>query len=229
MRFTSEELICSSASIAMSGRDTNFSVRAVENVIHIRVVLPRAAESESFSSAGKLGGFLSLLAISVYFAGWLYGYFLYNEFGIPLRYLDPPLYYVLIYAYEVYTHNVITVIVSLLLIAAIAICYFRRGIRYAGFILAILMVAALPLTRLASHSAAMSTASAMREGRVIRSARITFRDDSLSTKYAHLPLADTLGRLRFLTQTPDEYVFLYQPVSSIPNVKPSASVFVVPK
>jgi hypothetical protein len=211
----------------MSTSDPNFKTRTAENVLHVRVVLPRPADTESFSIAGKLGGFLSLLAISVYFAGWLYGYFLYNEFGIPLRYLDPPLYYVLIYAYEVYTHSFITIIVTLLFIAALAVCYFRRGLRFAGLTMAILMVLSFPLTRLASHIAAMSTANAMREGKVIRSARITF-SDSLLTKDAPI-LADTTGQLRLLTQTSDEYMLLYQPASSIGKVKSSASVFVIQK
>jgi len=77
-------------------------------------------KSEKISVLSTVRDFIMIVAIYLYFTGWIFVYYQFREFGISLPSVDIPVYYFFLYSYTVISENLLWFILPLALLLALA-------------------------------------------------------------------------------------------------------------
>lgn len=179
--------------------------------------------------AKQLPATIFLLSVCLYFAGWMYAFYLYRHFGISLRVVDPPVYYIFVYAYSVLSFNVPAFILSALFVTVVMGLQLRPATPLLQLILGLLVVGSFPLAQFMSYRAAENTALGMRQGYGVRSVTVTFMSDSTKSRlHPAFVSANDSEELRLFAQTADAYLFLVQPEAPTGDL-PIGQLVLVPK
>jgi len=204
-------------------------IRVGNRAVNIRIEHGSSAGQPRESIAKQLPGTIFLLAVSLYFAGWMYAFYLYRHFGLSLRVIDPPFYYIFVYAYSVLSFSFPAFILSAVFVAAIIALQLKPATPLVTVMLALVVVLVFPLSQFMSYQAAEKTALKMRRGYGVRSVTVTFTTDTIRNRiHPDLIQANTDEQLRLFAQTSDAYIFLVQPRDASKEL-PIGKLFLIPK
>lgn len=162
---------------------------------------------------------ISIFGVYVYFAGWVYTYFYYKDFGVSLTSFDIPVQYFFVHSYTVLASRSGIALVCALLV--VAYLYAARKLRRLGLILT--MVAAFPALFVTAKSVAHAESQETRTNPKLP-VRLAFKDPAAATlslaavsrDSAAPPAPDIFAlnaseRLHLLLETKDRVVVFYQP------------------
>lgn len=165
-----------------------------------------AAENGKPEMASIAKNAIFVLAIYAYFAGWVYSYFLYNHFGIPLTSVEIPVYFFFIYSYSVISNWWIA-----LACAFIVIIVYLMAI-YWPRVAVLVMIVLFPLVFYVSKERADRVAKEIRTGNA-KTITFTFKKEKEMEKVLPQDFLDANKKqsLRLITLTPDRFYVLQQP------------------
>ena len=148
-----------------------------------------------------------IIAVYLYFMGWVYIYFLFTHFGISMITLDIPFHYIFLYSISVVNDwKTILVIIGAILLLCFA---FKSKSKFKALIMCSSLVFLFFVFFYISKSIAIDEATRIRTGfskRII----LTLKRNS-ETKYPGMFLkANKEGKLKLLFQTKDNYFVIYQ-------------------
>jgi hypothetical protein len=176
----------------------------------------------------KLQHFLPLIAAYLYFAGWYYAANYYNEFGINVRMVDPPVYYIFVYAFPL-----LWIFAALAVAAALLYSLVHRlAARFSGVLAVCMGLLMFPILATAAYKVAERDALSARRGfnNDIHAFKLPALDDSALKKLpADLIVADKSGTLRLLSATPTDYLLFSQSDPGNASDLPQMHVFVIPR
>jgi hypothetical protein len=196
--------------------------------------LRRAVVPETTDGPGLLAiasGVISIAAIYLYFAGYIYCLFYYRGFGVTLESLDLSTQYFFVHSYPVLS----TVWGLALLIAfGLAVYGFAAGL-LRRWVLLVWMIGAFPAIYYISYGAARE-AVASKRANPTSFVRFRFKDDDAKKSVADggtgngefstqqvVKLGDA-GQLFLLLETKDRVVVFYQPPSPLPGLALTSAV-----
>ncbi|MBI2314112.1 MAG: hypothetical protein HYU77_16600 [Betaproteobacteria bacterium] len=193
--------------------------------------------SQNVDLASYLKNWAFLVAIYIYFVGWIYLYFYYRQFGIPLVSLDVPFYYFFVYSYAVigaantwlgYTFIVLFVVVFVLLQRPWANEQHATLNIMQKAILIVSSIALFYVSFALARDQAQANAMDARDNKGTNSICFTLKKEA-EDKYP----PDFLGAnaeclLMLLTETRERYYVLHQPPSR-EGVMPYGYAHEVPK
>jgi hypothetical protein len=189
---------------------------------------PTSGTASGLLSAGTT--IISVIVAYLYFAGWVYSYYFYEDFGVYLVSFDVPFQYFPVYAFTVMT-SVSGAVLTLALLSALYL--FVRN-RLSGLTLMALLIVAFPLSFLTAQNIGHSEATSERIRRK-PIVHFSFKNPELakySIKLSERPVSildlDTEEKLDLLLETKDRVVVFYQP-DSIGPVLPAVYVYSVMK
>jgi|ERR1043165_4861047 hypothetical protein len=158
-------------------------------------VVRRMASSGSESKAtllSKLRDVTFFVAVYLYFTGFVYIYYFYDHFGIPLRVVDTPVYYYFVYSYNI-SWNMWDIrwadllaqksswgSLTVILVLSAFLAVIRRDKRKSILLFACL-AALFPLLSSLAFAAANVEAKKLRLGQIAKEITFVFKEDS------HLP------------------------------------------
>jgi len=164
-----------------------------------------ADENGKQSMASIAKNAIFVLAIYAYFSGWVYSYFLYNHFGIPLTSVEIPVYFFFIYSYSVIANWWIALACTVIVIAVylIAINWPRVAV--------LAMIVLFPLVFYVSKDQAEMVAKEIRSG---DAKTITFIFKNGMKQFLPQDFLDANEKrgLKLITLTPDRFYVLHQPL-----------------
>jgi hypothetical protein len=172
-------------------------------------VPPPAAADESSRAPDAfsiLKNIVFLLALYLYFVGWLYSYYLFQEFGISLNSVDIPFYYFFLYSYSVLQT---AWGFSVLVVGFILLFVFSAG-NSNKTALAITCMILFPALFYPARAAAKREALSKRLGQA-KSISFVLRQEAAEVVGKDFMELNTSGQLRLLTQTKDQFFVFYQP------------------
>jgi hypothetical protein len=176
-------------------------------------------ESENLSDPPDPVPFLGVLkdavlplAIYLYFTGFMYVYSLYHELGIGIGGVDIPVYYLCIYAINVFRAYLpaLTLALIIVLIAALLISRWQRIHRWQRVLATTALVLLFPGLYALAYWTAERDATAMRKGQFVPTIRLTLRPTESHYPDALLRANDK-GNLHLVLETNDRYYVLDQP------------------
>ncbi len=154
-----------------------------------------------------------LVAIYAYFIGWVYAYFLFGHFGIPLASVEIPFYFFFVYSYQVIANWWAV----LILIAILRLIYVFAVASYHPTIVAAILMAVLPAAFHTSMSTANREARLMRLG-AAKTISFVFAGEVGSRLSKEFLEANKNQDLKLITQTPDRFFVLHQPLGKDPEI-----------
>lgn len=164
-----------------------------------------ADENGKQSMASIAKNAIFVLAIYAYFAGWVYSYFLYNHFGIPLTSVEIPVYFFFIYSYSVIANWWIALACTVIVIVVylIAINWPRVAVP--------VMIVLFPLVFYVSKDQAEMVAKEIRSGNA-KTITFIFKEGTGEVLPQDFLDANKKRSLRLITLTPDRFYVLQQPL-----------------
>lgn len=153
-----------------------------------------------------------ILAIYLYFAGWVYAYYYFQHFGISLISVDIPLYYFFVYSYSA-LDKWIYVLLSLILLCN----YLYKLTDYMTIIVPILLIICFPLVFYQSQNNAYINAINLRQNSGKR-IKIIFEKKGLVNNFIdpcsfeNFSSLNNNHKLKFITSSKESYYVMYQPI-----------------
>lgn len=200
----------------------------------IRVaVLPPPGDGISLLSASTT--VMSVSAVYLYFAGYIFSYFYYRAFGVAVEALDLPPQYYFVHSYSVFDTGpgALSFSILILIVSAYSIGKLRRGL------LLLSLIGAFPALFSVSHQSAQNASYLMRRK---PNATVNFKfKDATGKKLSEAGTIESPappgcgqtvpgmeGQYALLLDAKDRVIVFCQPRSSIlPNENPPASVYTV--
>lgn len=190
-------------------------------------VRPRAGETPGLLSAST--GLMAIVGVYLYFTGYIFSFFYYKAFGVPMESLDLSSQYFLIMAFTVF--RTMRGLVLFAALVGIAFGYATGKIRMG--LLLVVLIGAFPALFFMSYHVARVVAV---EERSKPESYIQFQFKKPESAMVASPSGDagstdelmTLsksGELHTLSETKDRIVVFYQPPSLIPNEVPAVEVY----
>ena len=194
--------------------------RAKLDVCHTHIGYPEPASSakseEVFSTLRNL---LLLVAIYLYFIGWIYVYYYYNHFGISLFSLNIPVYYFFAYSNSVVGNWTTTLILLLL----VSLGFKLKHLFLHTYIIGPVVVLLFPVFFVVAKESGISRAQQLR---IAGAKPISFILKEGIKKYYPNDFiqANNNGDVRLIYQTKDRYFVFVQPISN-ENVMPRGNTY----
>ena len=174
-----------------------------------------------------------IIAIYLYFIGWLYQYFVLDNFGISLNALNIPPYYFFVYAYSVIEDHYLILLVVLLIATS---CYLIVQAYLSKFLLPAVLILTIIVFR---YSFYLSQTTAVKEAQAIRSGhahKISFVFKKKVSQFLPKEFLDANNNINannhnelwLIIQATDGYYVLYQHIPD-EEVIPSGIVYKVNK
>jgi Ca2+/Na+ antiporter len=153
-----------------------------------------------------IGQIFFILAVYLYFVGWVFNYYYLTHFSIPFIASDIPFYYFFIYSYSVMSDWYTLII----MIASIITIYFFMEVYVKRWLCIIILLCLFPILFYMAREKGLDEAKSVRMG---AAQRITFffKVDHSKSYPPQFVKANTDGKLRIITQTKDRFYVLYQP------------------
>lgn len=158
-----------------------------------------------------LKNIIFLAAIYLYFMGWVYTYYLFIHFGIPLNSVDIPVYYFFIYSYSViYDFWFILFFILIFIFAIIFIIYFAniKLVKVVG--LSILFLLFFFMAFWLAKRRAGEEAKFIRMG-YAKTVEFVFRKNSAESYSKEFLDANKKRLLKLITLTEGKFYVFYQP------------------
>jgi hypothetical protein len=178
-----------------------------------------------------------VIAVFLFYLGWVYVYYLYYNFSVNVHALDIPLYYFFVYALPVIITNktdyliaFAIVLIVLVVIKALAPRLQRnhprlREQQLSAVVITAFFLVLLVLSHAWAQEAAQVTAADMRSGNA-KTIRFTFREDPTKLYPQEFIEANNTDKLKLVVQTKDRFIVFFQPESE-EKVLPMGSTYVV--
>ena len=198
------------------------SINAIEEVNNTR-------ETIINNILNIIGKIFFVLAIYLYFIGWVYSYFLFKDFGISLHLINIPIYYFFVYSYSVIFNHILYFIIILIIILTLAyllIISFKRLNKISLLFAIVLCVSTFYPFYLLAKKEASTQALYLREGHA-NIISFTFKKEISASFKKDLLDANNQDRLCLIIQTKDEFYVLYQ-AKGIQNELPQGFIYIIP-
>jgi len=166
-----------------------------------------------------------IIAIYAYFAGFIYIYFLYENFGINIRLLNIPIYFYFVYSFNVVMTNIPVMIILFFLILLMT---FLSKIGKCKTLLIAFLVLLLPFFFFISKNSADNATDKMRNGYDLKTIKLSFTDENVYEK--RFIQMNKQGALKLLLKTTtDYYILLQRKGSALVAELPTGYVHIIPK
>jgi hypothetical protein len=179
-----------------------------------------------------------IVAIYLYFTGWVYAYFVYqNHFGVSFSSLEIPVYYFFVYSYTVIDYAFLLLssylgsdpiaLPAVLVFLALNLVFILQSIQANAYkyVLILILISVFPLTFYLARNTAIDVAIKMRTGQA-RKIEFVLKKDSRQTFPRNFLTANKKGNLRLLIQTKERFIVFHQPPGLLLT---SANVYDVPR
>lgn len=161
-----------------------------------------------------------IVALYLYFAGWLHAYYFFQQFGVSLHSVDIPVYYFFIYSFSVFLTFWGAVLLGVVIIFLTLVVKYRPSWGYLMVIASILLFMGIYFV---AKAAGMRDAAEKRSG-YANTVQFVFKKDTaeiLDPEFVDLNRND---RLQLLTMTKDRYLVFYQPKGE-GDAQPNATTY----
>ena len=187
--------------------------------------MAKSDKNEKKDLPSILRNLVFFIAVYLYFIGWIYEFYYYRNFGIPLSALDIPVYYFFIFSYSAVEFKIIWYVI---LIGILILLVFipRDAIR--KWAIVFYMIILFPLSFYLAKSASDQYALKVRRGSA-KTISFVLKGDASNRYPPEFLSANERGDLRFLTQTKDRFYVFLQPIDPDQPVLPVASSYIVPE
>lgn len=168
--------------------------------------MKNAESAENYDLLEILRFLFFVIAIYLYFIGWIYAHYFFHYFGISLNSVDIPFYYFFVYSYTV----IFNVIGGMILVVVILLAYLFTYSYYKKLGLALILIGLIPLFFYVAQKKADREARYKRMGHA-NTIIFTFKKDVSKFYPKEFYDANKKGKLTILTQTKDRFYIFYQP------------------
>ncbi len=149
-----------------------------------------------------------LIAVYLYFIGWIYTYYFLDHFNISFNTIDIPFYYFFVYSYSVITNWLSITVFSISIIAI-----YISGVVYASkWIPIFIMLILFPIFFFLAGQTARSEAVKIRMG-YANKITFFFKKDTINQYPSKFLEGNDKGKLKIIAQTKERFFVLYQPPS----------------
>jgi len=201
------------------------SVRALAAGVQTHIARKDPAHTDESEFLSVLRNVIFFVAAYLYFAGWVYSYYLYYQFGVSLNSLDISFYNFFIYSYAVFGGNKLLVMIVGTGFVAAVIALRRHG-EIKKWIVIIFLIGLVPTLFHLSKERGGAAALLLRQGYAVRPVSFAFRDEKVAGYPAEMLVANRSNQLWLLTQTKDKFYVFLQPERE-GNELPKCITFIV--
>jgi hypothetical protein len=168
--------------------------------------------NENHDLLSLLRNVIFIIAVYIYFVGWIYAFYLFEHFGIALNSVDIPFYYFFVYAYSVIITNPIAVIIIICVTMVIfySVTYLCTSIYSKGSLLVPVLIILFPIFFFLAKESANKSHMDIRMGNA-KTIKFVFKKDAHKIFPKEFIDANTNGSLKILTETDNRFYVFYQP------------------
>lgn len=166
-----------------------------------------------------IGNLFLIIGGFSYFTGWTYIYYLYNKFGISLNIIDPPLYYIIRYSYDIFINKYSLVLISIVIAIIMSLVFFSQKYKlqklqklqkhqYKIFLIIIILL--IPIYSFLAKTFAHDEAKKIISGEDGKVIIFTFKDNLKKSYPPDFLEANENYKLIPITQTKDRFFVFFR-------------------
>lgn len=157
-----------------------------------------------------LKNLILIVAVYLYFTGWIYLYRLYDHFGISFGSIDIPFYYFFIYSYSVISDWVALTIIIITIILIYLFISLRPRKLIPFLILISILLLFFRVSYYLSEGCAYQKAKLIRQGYDAKKITFIFKSEAKKGFPSEFLNANCKGKLRLITHTKDKFYVVHQ-------------------